>query len=216
MPFGDLVVLPGTSSLTYENVYSDSGRQQYVRATARPLTAADVPVGWISAPLVHLGPLAAELDPLNMAERFETSTVMLTLQGMMRRWNADGLVRFRRWFDDAALRLIDIIVYSEEDIQEYPQLTDEIRQFGNHLVVTNGRTGGTYYHVAEEWHFQSMDVQPSDLTGAGDVFRGMLAGAPANGGLRLLQGNHSGRTPGGIFCHTQRCPKRANCVRNRM
>lgn len=176
LPFASLAVFPAASSLTYENVYSASGRQQFVRSTARPLSSDDIPVGWLGAPLVHLGPLAAELDPLQMAQCFEQATIMLTLQGMMRCWDDDGLVRYRRWLDSEALRLVDIIVYSEEDIHAYPQLTDEIRQFGNHLVVTNGRAGGTYYCGNEKWHYQSMDVQPSDLTGAGDVFAACLLG----------------------------------------
>lgn len=176
LPFGDLVLLPAHSSLTYENVYSESGRKQYVRSTAKHLSAEHIPSGWLGAPLVHLGPLALELDPLEMAQRFKDATIMLTLQGMMRRWDDDGLVKFRRWFDHDALGLIDIIIYSEEDIQEYPQLTDEIRQFDNHLVVTNGRAGGAYYRGAESWQYDSIDVAATDLTGAGDVFAACLLG----------------------------------------
>ena len=176
LPYGELVMLPAQSSLTYENVYSEVGRQQFVRTTAKQLSAEYIPSGWMGAPLMHLGPLAAELDPLAMARRFNHATVMLTLQGMMRRWESDGLVKFRRWFDGDALRLIDIIIYSEEDIQAYPQLTDEIRQFGNHLVVTNGRAGGTYYRGSESWTYDSIDVTATDLTGAGDVFAACLLG----------------------------------------
>lgn len=176
LPFGELVALPAHSSLTYENVYSESGRTQFVRSTARHLPAEYIPSGWIRAPLVHLGPLAVELDPLEMAQRFKDATIMLTLQGMMRRWGDDGLVKFRRWFDRDALRLIDIIVYSEEDIHEYPKLTDEIRQFGNHLVVTNGRAGGAYFRGAEAWEYDSINVEATDLTGAGDVFAACLLG----------------------------------------
>ena len=176
LPFGDLILLPAHSSLTYENVYSESGRQQFVRSTAKYLSADYFPSGWMRAPLAHLGPLAFELDPLEMAQRFKDATIMLTLQGMMRRWDDAGLVKFRRWFDQDALRLIDIIVYSEEDIREYPQLTDEIRQFGNHLIVTNGRHGGAYYRGAESWQYDSIDVAATDLTGAGDVFAASLLG----------------------------------------
>ena len=176
LPFGELVALPAHSSLTYENVYSESGRKQFVRSTAKHLSAEYIPCGWIRAPLAHLGPLAVELDPLEMAQRFKDATIMLTLQGMMRRWGDDGLVKFRRWFDRDALRLIDIIVYSEEDIHEYPKLTDEIRQFGNHLVVTNGRAGGAYFRGAEAWEYDSINVEATDLTGAGDVFAACLLG----------------------------------------
>lgn len=176
-PFGALAQVPAEASLTYENVYSDSGRQQFVRATAQSLQYTDIPSEWANAPYVHLGPLAAEIDPLAMAENLPRATIMLTPQGMMRRWGADGLVRFHRWFDRRALQQIDIVVYSEEDIHEYPQLTDEMRRVCTHLVVTNGRNGGTYYHQGGKMHYDSMAVQPLDLTGAGDVFAASLLGA---------------------------------------
>lgn len=183
LPYGELSVRPAEQSLTYENVYSESGRQQFVRATAQFLHYADVPVGWTDAPFVHLGPLASEIDPREMATNFPDATIMLTLQGMMRRWDANGLVKFRRWFDESALEQIDIVVFSEEDVHQYPQLTDEARRVCKHLVVTNGRNGGTYYHDGGSMHYDSVLVQPRDLTGAGDVFAASMLGAlPRLGG----------------------------------
>ncbi|MCY4539894.1 MAG: PfkB family carbohydrate kinase [Chloroflexi bacterium] len=176
LPFGKVVSLPASSSLTYENVYSDRGRQQFVRATACNIRYGDVPNAWVDVPYVHLGPLAAELEPLEMARNFQNATVMLTLQGLMRQWGEDGLVRFRPWFDAEALRLIDIVIYSQEDIQQYPQLTEKLRDACKHLVVTNGRNGGTYYNSGEAIRYASADVIPLDLTGAGDVFAASLLG----------------------------------------
>lgn len=174
---GELIVLPSEQSLTYENVYSKRGRQQFVRATAKPISVDDVPRGWQTTPFVHLGPLAAELNPLEMAREFPDATIMLTLQGLMRRWDESGLVRFRPWFDEHALRKIDIVVYSEEDVHQFPQLTSEIRQVCMHVVVTNGRHGGTYYHQGEAMRYNSLKVEPRDLTGAGDVFAASLLGS---------------------------------------
>lgn len=186
LPHADLVSLPAQNSLTYENVYSEAGRQQFVRATARPLRYDHVPVGWTDAPYLHMGPLAAEIEPLELASRFPDAIKMLTLQGMLRRWDADGLVKFRRWFDADALRQIDIVVYSEEDIRLYPQLTDEMRRVCQHLVVTNGRAGGTYYHAGGEMRYESLEVTARDLTGAGDVFAAALLGS-----LQRLDGDVS-------------------------
>ena len=174
LPFGKVVSLPASSSLTYENVYSGARRQQFVRATACNIGFGDVPNGWIKAPYVHLGPLAAELDPLEMARNFPDATVMLTLQGLIRQWGENGLVRYRPWFNAEALRLIDIVVYSQEDIQQYAQLTEKVRKVCKHLVVTNGRNGGTYFSSGQESRFASLDVEPFDLTGAGDIFAASL------------------------------------------
>ncbi|MDE2859015.1 MAG: PfkB family carbohydrate kinase [Chloroflexota bacterium] len=176
LQFGKVVSLPASSSLTYENVYSDRGRQQFVRATACNIRFGDVPNAWVYVPYVHLGPLAAELDPLEMTRNFPDATVMLTLQGLMRQWGEDGLVRFRPWFDAEALRLIDIVVYSQEDIQQFPQLTEKMRGACKHLIVTNGRNGGTYYNSGGAIRYESSKVIPLDLTGAGDVFAASLLG----------------------------------------
>ncbi|MCY3779531.1 MAG: PfkB family carbohydrate kinase [Chloroflexi bacterium] len=176
-PFGQIHVVPSDESLTYENVYDECGRRQYVRATAQDLRYADIPAGWITAPYVHMGPLAAEIDPLELADNLHAATIMLTLQGMMRRWENDSLVRFRRWFDRRALERIDIVIFSREDIVECPQLTDEMRRVCKHLVVTNGRNGGIYYHDGGAMHYDSIPVDPLDLTGAGDVFAASLLAA---------------------------------------
>jgi len=181
---GELHVLPSEQSLTYENVYSDGGRRQYVRATACPISLRDVPQEWTSAPYVHLGPLAAEIDALEMARGFPNATIMLTLQGLMRRWDDLGLVRFRPWFDEKALERIGIVVYSEEDVRQFPQITDDMRRVCKHLIVTKGREGGTYYCHGDAIGYESLAVAPQDLTGAGDVFAASLLGS-----LKVLGGD---------------------------
>ena len=51
-----------SDSTTFENIYGPNGRQQFLRAQAARLTAASIPVGWLSAPVVHLAPLDQEID----------------------------------------------------------------------------------------------------------------------------------------------------------
>ena len=183
LPFGEISLRPAANSLTYENVYSESGRTQFIRSTASFLNYGDIPVGWTDAPYLHLGPLAAELDPREMAEHFPDATIMLTLQGMMRDWSGDGQVKYRRWFDACALEQIDIVVFSEEDLSQFPQFTDDARRVCKHLVVTQGRNGGTYYHDGGSMRYDSLPVTPQDLTGAGDVYAASLLGAlPLLGG----------------------------------
>ena len=181
--FGRICAVPSEESLTYENVYGESGRRQYVRATARDLHFGHIPAGWVDASYVHMGPLAAEIAPHELADNLPAATIMLTAQGMMRRWEQDGLVRFRRWFDRRALERIDIVIFSQEDVVESLQLTDEMRRVCKHLVVTNGRNGGTYYHDGGAMRYDSIPVDPLDLTGAGDVFAAsLLAALPRLGG----------------------------------
>lgn len=173
-PFvAEMVVLPTQSISTFENIYTASGRIQYLRAVAAKITADHIPAEWFKSPLVHLAPLTDEVDPL-IAHRFPDSTVMLTLQGWLRRWDSDGRVRFKRWFDPAILEAIDIVVFSEEDIVESPELEQEFAGAVQHLFVTRAEKGGTYYRQGEPIHFDTPQVELVHPTGAGDIFAASL------------------------------------------
>jgi sugar/nucleoside kinase (ribokinase family) len=179
----EIVVLPATSTSTFENIYGPNGRTQYIRGVAAPIGPDDVPTAWLSSPLVHLAPLTGEVDP-QIAYRFPDATVMLTLQGWLRRWDEDGRVRFKPWHDPAVLEAIDIVVFSEEDIVEAPELEQEFAQTVEHLFVTRAEKGGTYYHKGEPIPFDTPQVQVVNPTGAGDVFAAALLSS-----LYVLNGN---------------------------
>jgi sugar/nucleoside kinase (ribokinase family) len=173
-PYGEIVSLPAPETTTYENIYLPTGRVQYVRGVAAPIGAAEVPPHFLGAPLVHLAPIAGEIDP-QIAHTFKNSTVLLTLQGWLRRWAADG-----RWFDPDVLKSINIVVFSEEDIVESPQLETEFAGAVEHLFVTRAEKGGTYYHWGNPFHYITPQVELVNPTGAGDVFAAaLLASLPA-------------------------------------
>ncbi|MCA0452667.1 MAG: PfkB family carbohydrate kinase [Chloroflexi bacterium] len=176
-PFvNDLVVLPASDTSTFENIYEPTGRIQYLRAVASKITPADIPAHWLAAPLVHLAPLTDEVDP-QIAHQFKDATVMLTLQGWLRKWDTDGRVRFKRWFDADVLNDIDIVVFSEEDIAEAPELEQEFAGVVRHLFVTRAEKGGTYYHTGQPTRFSTPQVELVHPTGAGDVFAASLLSA---------------------------------------
>lgn len=178
-PFADVVSLPAAETTTYENIYEPSGRIQYVRGVAAPIGAEALPAAFLGAPLVHLAPIADEIDP-QIAHSFRDSTVLLTLQGWLRRWDSDGRVRFKRWYDPDVLQSIDIVVFSEEDIVESPQMEREFAGNVRHLFVTRAEKGGTYYHDGEAINYTTPQVELVNPTGAGDVFAAsLLASLPA-------------------------------------
>ena len=169
----EIVSFPATSTSTFENIYGPMGRTQYIRGVAAPLRPDDIPADWLAAPLVHLAPLTDEVDP-QIAHRFKDATVLLTLQGWLRRWDDDGRVRFKRWYDPAILQDIDIVVFSEEDIVEAPELEQEFAQSVRHLFVTRAERGGTYYRQGEPMQYDTPQVAVTNPTGAGDVFAAAL------------------------------------------
>lgn len=175
-PYASLKTNPSRATTTFENLYTPQGRTQFIRAWAEPITENDLSSVWMSAPLVHLAPVADEVNPA-LARWFPQAVVLLTLQGCLRRWDADGRVRFKRWFDTAALDSIDLVVFSEEDILEAPELEHEFANAVRHLVVTRGEKGGTYYHAGQAITYDTPQVEAKNLTGAGDVFAAALLAA---------------------------------------
>ncbi|MFN8448518.1 MAG: PfkB family carbohydrate kinase [Anaerolineae bacterium] len=172
-PYAEVMSLPATQTTTYENIYTPSGRVQYVRGVAAPIGVGDLPAHFLGAPLVHLAPIADEIDP-QIAHSFRDSTVLLTLQGWLRRWDGDGRVHFKRWYDPDVLKSIDIVVFSEEDIVESPQMEREFAGSVKHLFVTRAEKGGTYYHDGEAIDYITPQVELVNPTGAGDVFASSL------------------------------------------
>ena len=170
-PFVDeQIIVPAESTSTFENIYDSEGRRtQVIRGVAASLSANDVPSDWLSTPLVHLAPLTGEVDP-NLAHTFKDSTVLLTLQGWLRQWGNDGRVEFKRWFDPDILQDIDIVVFSEEDIAEAPDLEQAFAGAVEHLFVTRADKGGTYYHRGQAHQYDTPHPEEVNTTGAGDVF----------------------------------------------
>ena len=161
------VVAPTTT--TFENVYTSAGRVQTLHAVANKLRAQHVPVEWQRAPIVHLGPIANEID-VDVMQLFSNSMVGLTPQGWMRRWDENGRVFATHW--PAAIDVLPLaaaVIISEEDLLDDQMLAD-YRQWSHLLVMTRGPYGCTVYFGDEERTFPSPKVPVIELTGAGDIF----------------------------------------------
>jgi sugar/nucleoside kinase (ribokinase family) len=171
--------LPAEQTTTFENIYEPEGRKQFVRGIAAPIGVSDIPAHFLRAPLVHLAPIIGEGDP-GIAHLFKDAIVLLTLQGWLRRVDADGRVRFKRWHDPNPLKWIDMVVFSEEDIVEDPDMEQNFAQSVSNLFVTRAERGGTYYRNGDPLTYDTPQVPMVNPTGAGDVFAAsLLASLPA-------------------------------------
>lgn len=169
-------LLSAEQTSTFENIYTPHGRIQYLRGRANELDFASIPDVWRSAPIVHLAPLTDELD-YRLPHQFPDAVVLLTVQGWLRRWDADGRVHFKRWYDPAVLSGVDVLVCSEEDIAPAPDLEAEYAKVVPHVFITRGERGGTYYHHNMPIQYDTPQVQQFDPTGAGDIFAAALLAA---------------------------------------
>lgn len=169
--FPDLVVhqIIAPATTVFENVYTAGGRQQTIHAVAGRLTREHVPAAWTRAPMIHIGPVAGEVDPA-IIRLFSDSVVGVGPQGWMRRWDEDGRIYQVDWERAVeVLPLAAVTVLSTEDLADAAML-EQYRQLSPLLVVTEGARGCTVYCRAEERHFPAHAVEAVEETGAGDIF----------------------------------------------
>ncbi len=157
-------------STTFENKETDHGRKQILHAIADPLLPEDVPLDWRSSPIVHLGPVAGEVDP-GIIDIFPDSFIGLTPQGWMRARDESDVVHYHPWdHSDELLQRADAVVLSIEDVMGDEDLIQSYVSRTNILVVTEGYHGARIYWKGDVRYLSAPKVLVVDQTGAGDIF----------------------------------------------
>lgn len=165
-----LVNIPSQHSTTFENIQTADGRRQVLHHQAAPISFEDIPVAWRTAPIVHLAPIAAELDP-QLVEKFPAALLGITPQGWMRTWDDQGQVRACPWEDRSrALAAAGAVVMSVEDISRDLELAEEMAHHTRILCLTEGESGAVLHWNGDRRRFRPPSVHEVDSTGAGDIF----------------------------------------------
>jgi sugar/nucleoside kinase (ribokinase family) len=166
------VVVPAPTSTRFHNVYAADRRVQRLIARAAPLTLAAVPDVWRTASIVHLAPVAAEVDTaLAAALRPTAGFLGATPQGWLRAWDEQGRVHLRRCADlPARLAGVDGIVVSEEDLAAETAGAQPLVAPGRTVALTRGAAGVRVLQPGRVDHVPACRASPVDPTGAGDVF----------------------------------------------
>jgi sugar/nucleoside kinase (ribokinase family) len=165
-----LVSVQSNASTTYENIYTKRGRVQYLRSQATHIDFDHIPDVWRDASIIHLAPIANEIDP-SLSKNFSSRFLGVTPQGWMRQWDSDGLVSAREWMNsEAVLSRSDAIVISREDVNGDDILIEHMAGQTKILVVTEGAAGAVLYWNGDRRRFPAPAVQEVDATGAGDIF----------------------------------------------
>src|SRR5262245_44217755 len=111
-----VISLDSPRSTTFENIYTGHGRVQFLRAQATRLDLNIVPASWRNASVVHLGPIAAEMDS-TLPAGLSPALLGVTPQGWMREWDREGRVSHTGWKDsERVLRKAGAVVISREDV----------------------------------------------------------------------------------------------------
>jgi hypothetical protein len=165
-----VVAAPAEHSTTFENIYTAQGRVQYIHHVAPKLDFSLVPEEWRNAPIVHLAPVAQEVEPV-LPAGFHPSLVGLTPQGWLRTWADDHRVHPCIWNNAAtALQNAGAAVVSFEDVGHDEDVIESYTLASHLLAVTEGAAGVRIYWNNDLRRIRPPTVTELDPTGAGDIF----------------------------------------------
>jgi len=165
-----IVNVPAEHSTTFENIKTENGRRQILHHQASPILLDHVPQVWRNAPIIHLAPIARELDS-SLVEKLSGSLVGITPQGWMRVWDENGQVAATVWENsEQALRHAGAVVMSVEDVNRDLELIEEMAHNTRILCVTEAEAGAVLHWNGDRRRFRPAKVDEVDGTGAGDIF----------------------------------------------
>ncbi len=170
--FEDIHVIahPSSETTTFENITTSEGRIQIIHRVAQNLNTTHIPETWLNTPIVHLGPVAREIDP-SLVRAFPNSFIGATPQGWLRHWDEDGRVTLGEWPEATyVLEKLSAAVISIEDVHGDEKRIEEMMSSVRVLAVTEGFAGSRLYWNGDARNFRPPQVDEIDPTGAGDIF----------------------------------------------
>lgn len=165
-----IVNLPAENSTTFENIKTPEGRIQTIFHVAQTIDLNQIPEIWLNAPIIHLGPIAQEVEP-TLVRHFSNSLIGITPQGWLRTWNDKGQVIPAEWPEGAyVLSNAGAAVVSTEDLGFDEARIDELVTASRVLAVTEHSEGVRLFWNGDVRRFRPPKVVEVDATGAGDIF----------------------------------------------
>lgn len=159
------------SPTLFVNEYSAGRRNQKIQRWAGPIDLRGLPPHWRNARIIHLGPIAQEIDPRQTGS-LTPEFFAATPQGWMRDWprESGGRVKLNHLRLPAdLLGRLDAVVVSDEEIHLAREVVERVgaRRLG---VVTLGEHGARIIYGGQRAELPGFPLKTLDLTGAGDVF----------------------------------------------
>jgi len=166
-----IISIPSEYTTTFENIYnSEAGRTQILHHQAAHIPFDLVPEVWRSTPIIHLGPVAQELDS-ELPKNLSPSLLGITPQGWMRTWDDDGHIIPCKWQNaDSILPQAATVAISREDVGGDEEWIEAMAHQTQVLAVTEAEAGAVLYWNGDRRRFRAPAVKEVDATGAGDIF----------------------------------------------
>mgnify|MGYP002395277953 CR=1 FL=1 len=155
---------------TFKNISDGIHRTQYLYQTAEKITKKDCPELNPPPAIVHLGPMAAEVDP-EIIRCYKNSLKCLTPQGWFRQTDDNFKVEYQMWENyETYLSMADIAVLSLQDVMGDEAVIGKMAVMVPILVVTENFRGARVYWHNDARFINAPEVKYEDDTGAGDIF----------------------------------------------
>jgi sugar/nucleoside kinase (ribokinase family) len=165
-----IINLPAEHSTTFKNVTTPEGRIQTIFHVANSIDLNMIPEQWLNASIVHLGPVAQEVEP-TLVRHLSNSLIGTTPQGWLRSWDQDGRVFPTEWPEASfVLSNVGAAVISSEDLGFDESRIEEMAIACRVLAVTESSNGVRLFWNGDVRRFRPPTVSEVDTTGAGDIF----------------------------------------------
>ena len=170
------IVLQNAPQATVLTNASVAGRRvQTIHSWAGRIDLSGVPPQWRSAGIVHLAPIAQEIDPRQVG-RLNPGFFGATPQGWMRHWSAERLGAIslgQLRLPNELLGRIDALVLSSEEQALAREVIDAVSRRGL-VAITRGPQGAEIIDRGRSIDIPAVPIRALDDTGAGDVFAAAL------------------------------------------
>jgi hypothetical protein len=165
-----VVNYPTECSTTFENIYTSQGRVQILHKVAPTLDYHHIPEAWRQTPIIHLGPVAQEVEP-GIIRHISSSLIGLTPQGWLRAWDENGHVHPSEWPEASfTLNQAGAAILSVEDVGNSEERIEEMASACRIFAVTEASFGSRLYWNGDVRRFRPPPVNQVDATGAGDIY----------------------------------------------
>jgi sugar/nucleoside kinase (ribokinase family) len=171
----EIVLQNAPQATVFTNTSVAGRRVQTIHSWAGRIDLSGVPPQWRSADIVHLAPIAQEIDPRQVG-RLSPNFFGATPQGWMRHWPAErlGSVTLGQLrLPNELLGRIDALVLSSEEQSFARDAIDAVTRRGL-VAVTRGPQGAEIIDRGRSIDVPAIPVRTIDDTGAGDVFAATL------------------------------------------
>jgi sugar/nucleoside kinase (ribokinase family) len=156
---------------TFINEYHGDQRIQTMPHWAGPIDLNGIPPHWRRAKVVHLGPVADEIEPRQVSS-LQAGFLGATPQGWMRQWprkTGGRVTHVPLRLPPSLISQLDSVVVS---IGELPYTREVVDRVGERRLaaVTLDENGARIIYGGQQAELPAFPIQVRDQTGAGDVF----------------------------------------------